>query len=60
MRLLKKNVYVKSIEEKLKSAYMLKKTFIEFKKMSSKEQDNSLKELDDYISRLEKELERDK
>lgn len=60
MRLLKKNVDVKSTEEKLKSAYLLKKTLIEFRKMSFEKQDNLLKEFDDYISCLEKELERNK
>ena len=49
---------VKALEEKLKASYILKKTFIEFKKSSSKEQDDAIKELDDAIKKYEEELER--
>ena len=58
MNLLKKQGSIKSVEEKLNTSYILKKTFIEFKKLSPKEQDKAIKELDDAIKKLEEELER--
>lgn len=49
---------VQALEEKIKTSYILKKTFIEFKELSSKEQDDAIKELDDAIKKYEEELER--
>ena len=49
---------VKALEEKINTSYILKKTFTEFKKLSSKEQDDAIKELDDTIKKYEEELER--
>ncbi len=58
MNIFKKDTYKETLENKLKANYILKKTFIEFKNLSSEEQENAIKELDDVIKKQEEELER--
>ena len=52
MKIFDKKNNVKALEEKLKATYILKKTFIEFKKSSSKEQDDAIKKYEEELERI--------